>query len=470
MSAPTAAPAKKKSKLKMPHLLFLMLGLILLMSLLTYIVPAGQFATDPETGALIGDEFHLLGHQTPVNIWQALNYILPGFMNSSYVISLLLISGGCVGVIMGTGAFDEMVNWALYKLQDKGVSVLVPIVFMVIAIHGGFGGGDSMIALVPLGVMMAKKLRLDPIMAVALTFFASFTGFAVGPRRISTAQLMMDVPMYSGFVERTAIMLVIVIIGMLYTLRYARKISHDPKYSVMGAGPWYEDSSVDTAQSMTEAEFSPKAAFVTILFFAQYFVIVYMMSVLGMPNTILPAVQILVAIFCGLIYRQNLDTIGNAFAKGAQGMAFVATIIGLAGTMSLVMQNGNILHTIVYYACLPLRELSLGLASVGMSAIISVINLLVPSASAKMAILIPIIKPMAESLGMSGNLAVSAFQFGDGFTNLVTPALGATAGSLAIAGVPLSKWLKWALPITLLMLVVSWIILYFLGSVGWTGV
>ena len=64
MSAPTAAPAKKKSKLKMPHLLFLMLGLILLMSLLTYIVPAGQFATDPETGALIGDEFHLLGHQT----------------------------------------------------------------------------------------------------------------------------------------------------------------------------------------------------------------------------------------------------------------------------------------------------------------------------------------------------------------------------------------------------------------------
>ena len=227
MSAPTAAPAKKKSKLKMPHLLFLMLGLILLMSLLTYIVPAGQFATDPETGALIGDEFHLLGHQTPVNIWQALNYILPGFMNSSYVISLLLISGGCVGVIMGTGAFDEMVNWALYKLQDKGVSVLVPIVFMVIAIHGGFGGGDSMIALVPLGVMMAKKLRLDPIMAVALTFFASFTGFAVGPRRISTAQLMMDVPMYSGFVERTVILLVIITIGMLYTLHYARKIAKD---------------------------------------------------------------------------------------------------------------------------------------------------------------------------------------------------------------------------------------------------
>lgn len=124
MSAPTAAPAKKKSKLKMPHLLFLMLGLILLMSLLTYIVPAGQFATDPETGALIGDEFHLLGHQTPVNIWQALNYILPGFMNSSYVISLLLISGGCVGVIMGTGRLRR--DGQLGPLQTPGQGRIGP--------------------------------------------------------------------------------------------------------------------------------------------------------------------------------------------------------------------------------------------------------------------------------------------------------------------------------------------------------
>ena len=327
-----------------------------------------------------------------------------------------------------------------------------------------------MIALVPLGVMMAKKLRLDPIMAVALTFFASFTGFAVGPRRISTAQLMMDVPMYSGFVERTVILLVIITIGMLYTLHYARKIAKDPTKSAMGNTDWMETYHAETGDEMEVVAFNRRAALVTVLFFAQYFVIVYMMTVLGMANTIMPAVQIPVAILCGLIYGQNLDKIGAAFAKGTSGMAFVAAVIGLAGTMSLVMENGNILHTIVYYACLPLRELSLGLASVGMSAIVAFLNLFVPSASAKMAILIPIIKPMAESLGMSGNLAVSAFQFGDGFTNLVTPALGATAGSLAIAGVPLSKWLKWALPITLLMLVVSWIILYFLGSVGWTGV
>lgn len=278
--------------------------------------------------------------------------------------------------------------------------------------------------------------------------------------------------MYSGFVERTVILLVIITICMFYTLHYARKISKDPTKSAMGNTDWMETYHAETGDGMEVVAFNPRAALVTVLFFAQYFVIVYMMTMLGMENTITPtpAVQIPVAIHCGLIYGQNLDKIGAAFAKGTSGMAFVAAVIGLAGTMSLVMENGNILHTIVYYACLPLRELSLGLASVGMSAIVAFLNLFVPSASSKMAILIPIIKPMAESLAMSGNLAVSAFQFGDGFTNLVTPALGAPASSLAIAGVPLSKWLKWALPITLLMLVISWIILYFLGSVGWTGV
>lgn len=276
--------------------------------------------------------------------------------------------------------------------------------------------------------------------------------------------------MYSGFVERTVILLFIITICMFYTLHYARKISKDPTKSAMGNTDWMETYHAETGDGMEVVAFNPRATLVTVLFFAQYFVIVYMMTMLGMENTITPAVQIPVAIHCGLIYGQNLDKIGAAFAKGTSGMAFVAAVIGLAGTMSLVMENGNILHTIVYYACLLLRKLSLGLASVGMSAIVAFLNLFVPSASSKMAILIPIIKPMAESLAMSGNLAVSAFQFGDGFTNLVTPALGAPANSLAIAGVPLSKWLKWALPITLLMLVISWIILYFLGSVGWTGV
>ena len=96
-------------------------------------------------------------------------------------VGLLLISGGCVGVIMGTGAFDEMVNWALYKLQDKGINVLVPVVFFIYCFIGAFASGDQIIAMVPVGLMFAKKLRLDPIIGMSIVILAYFVGGLSSP-------------------------------------------------------------------------------------------------------------------------------------------------------------------------------------------------------------------------------------------------------------------------------------------------
>ena len=263
-------------------------------------------------------------------------------------------------------------------------------------------------------------------------------------------------------------MFIIIFVAMMYTLRYAIKISKDPSKSAMGHTEWLSDSA-PSEQDLTEVKFNPRAAIVTFLFFAQYALIVYMNSVLGMGVKVMPAVMFIVCITCGLISGMSFDQIGNAFAKGTGGMAFVAAIIGMAGTMSLVMAQGNILHTVVYVLASPLKGLGQGLAAIGISLVVTVINVFIPSASAKQAILIPIIQPIAETLGIAGNLAVNAFMYGDGYTNLVTPALGVTAGSLALCGIPINKWLKWVLPIVLVMVVISFASLYVLGAIGWTG-
>ena len=159
-----AATSKPKKKgLKMPHLLVLILSLLVLMSLMTYIIPAGQFGTDPETGAILSDQFHLLGYQTPVNPWRALTLILDGLTSSGMIIGLLLAAGGYTGVVLSTKAIDETVDYAIYKLQDKGINVLIPVVFFIYCFIGAFASGDQIIAMVPVGLMFAKKLRLDPI-------------------------------------------------------------------------------------------------------------------------------------------------------------------------------------------------------------------------------------------------------------------------------------------------------------------
>lgn len=460
------AAKPKKSGFKMPHLLFLMLGLICFMCLMTFLIPAGEFQKD-EAGNLMGDNFQFVGAQSPVNPWQALLMMLQGLQNSSLTISLLLIGGGTIGIILDTGAIDEMMNWAIYKLQDKGLAVLLPVVFFLMGILGAFGGGDQLVALVPVGVIFAKKLRLDPIMAAAVTFYALMIGFSTGPTKLMIPQLMMEVPIYSGFGYRSIVMLVAIFVGMFFTVRYAQKITKDPSKSAMGNTDWLAE--MGDVGEIKAYEFSPKATLVVFLFFAQYAVIVVGMLAFKQTNALMIAVQLPVSIICGLIYGMSTDQIGRSFAKGVGGMAFVGVVIGFAGTMSLVMNTGKILHTVVYYATLPLKGLGKGFAAIGISCVIMFINVFVPSASAKAAILFPIVKPMSEALGLSPQVAVSSFQFGDGFTNMITPALGWTVGSLEIAKVPYDKWLKWALPSVLVLTVVCWAFLYHMSITDWMG-
>ena len=461
MSAPTAAPAKKKSKLKMPHLLFLMLGLILLMSLLTYIVPAGQFATDPETGAILSDQFHLLGYQTPVNPWRALTLILDGLTSSGMIVGLLLAAGGYTGVVLSTKAIDETVDYAIYKLQDKGINVLVPVVFFIYCFIGAFASGDQIIAMVPVGLMFAKKLRLDPIIGMSIVILAYFVGGLSSPTGAMLPQLTMGLELYSGFFVRFVIFLVLSTVAML--------VAKDPRNSVMDPADWLDQESTGAADSLKAVELSRSSAIVVVLFLLQPIVSLILVSVIGEPRGAMVAVMLIWAFLCGKIKGLSTDEIGGRFTKGAGGMAFVGFIIGCAASMSLVMSQGNILHTIVYYACLPLKELSVGAAAIGMSFVITLINIVIPSASAKVAILCPIIQPMCETLGIPLQVGVSAFMFGDKLTNILSPFLGITVGSLALANIPYNKYAKWVLPILVILAAVSYVCLFVLAQIGWQG-
>lgn len=128
----------------------------------------------------------------------------------------------------------------------------------------------------------------------------------------------------------------------------------------------------------------------------------------------------------GVIAGMSADEIAKHFVKGLAGMAFVGFVIGLARSVSIILTNGNILDTIVYVATQPLMALPKWCAPVGMSLIISVINPIIPSATSKAAIFVPILKPMGEVLGLTPEMIVQAFQYGDGFTNIISPLLGWT--------------------------------------------
>lgn len=465
----TATLEKKKKGFKMPHLLWIMIGLLLLCSVLTYIIPAGQFGTDA-SGNIIGDQFNFLGAQTPVNPIEALLQIFPGMMGAAAVIFAVMISGAAIQVFLDTGTFDRVLNVATYKLQGKGQTLLISVMFILMVYLGGFGGSDALIAIVPIGIVFAKKLKLDPLTALGISLFATMIGFGTGPTKTFVVQGLMGTPMFGAFLTRFIIMNVFMVAGLIMLLLYVKKITKDPTKSPMYSEGWRPGADA-TDEALAAAKLDWRVIVNMILFVIQW-VVITVYGIVGDSASIFAVMVTVMFVFSiieGIIGGMKADEIGNSFAKGLASMAFVCFVIGMAKSVSLVLTNGNVLHTIVYAITLPLMALPRWISTVGMTLVVAVINPIIPSATSKAAILVPIFKPMGEVLGLHPEMVVQAYQFGDGFTNLVSPLLAWTMGGVAMAKVPFGKWVKWAFPKVLILIALSCVIITLLTVSGWTG-
>ncbi len=459
----------KKKGFKMPHLLWIMVGLILLCSLLTYIIPAGQYGVD-ENGAILSDQFQYLGYQTPVNPVAAFLNIYQGMVESANIIFIVMICGACIEVSMATKCFDKLMDWALYKFRDSGQTILITVMFCLMVYLGGFGGSDALIAIVPIGILFAKKMRLDPICAMGMSTFATLIGFGTGPTKTMVVQGLMGTRLYGAFVSRFIFMNCFMAAGLVMVMSYVKKIQADPTKSLMYQDGWRPGGEI-SGEALKEGNMNWRVAANLFLFIGQFvFVVVY--GMVGGPYStyaVMAAVMMGVAVVQGILAGMSADEIGNTFVKGLAGMAFVGFVIGMARTVSIVLAGGGVLHTIVHALTVPLAGLPSWVSTIGMMLVITVINPIIPSATSKAAILVPIVKPIGEVLGLTPEIMVQAFQFGDGFTNIVSPLLGWTVGSLAMAGVPIQTWMKWALPKVLCLIGLACIIMFGLTITGWTG-
>lgn len=461
----------KKKGFKMPHLLWLMLGLIIICSLLTYVVPAGQFATD-ESGAIVGSEFNFLGYQTPVDPITAFMNIFPGLIGSAQVIFIVMVCGASIEVFLATKSFDKLLDWALYKMQGKSDTAIIVVMFILMVYLGAFGGSDALIAIVPIGIVFAKKLKLDNVSALGVSMFATMIGFGTGPTKVYVVQGLMGTRPYGAFVSRFIIMNVFMLVALWMVLSYINKIRKDPTKSLMYNDGWRPGADMEGADTELKAvEMDWKTIVNMILFIGQY-VVITIYGLVGDASqlfTVMAGVQIFVCIVQGLLMGMDLDELGNTFARGLAGMAFVGFVIGMARTISIVLTDGNILHTIVYVLTLPLMNLPRWIATIGMTLVIAIINPVIPSATSKAAILVPIIKPIGEVLGLEAEMVVQTFQFGDGFTNIISPILGWTVGSVAMAKVPIPTWMRWAVPRVLGLIGLSCAFILLMTVIGWTG-
>ncbi len=393
---------KQRLNFKMPDTYVLIFYMIILAAVLTYIIPAGKFdMVKSASGRMVVDAktFHYIS-QTPVGFMDLLLAIPKGLIAAGNIILILFIIGGVFKIIQETNALDLSVYAAVQRFGNS-VLLLIPILVVLTGFLGTAGVFiSSCLPFIPLGLIIAKQMKLDAIFAVAVIFLGSHVGFMVSPICPLTtiiAQQIAGLPLYSGMAFRTTVTICLLLIAILYISWYARRVRQDSKNSYLN----------EFANDISKDGYTPKEAYglkhvvILVAFFSAFILFAYGSKEWKWGLTHLGAVLIPVGLLGGLLNKMSPDEMAKTFVKGAQGMIYGGLLIGFASAISVVLAQGNIMHTIIYSLAKPLALVGPTASAIGMFIVNAIFNVFVPSGSGQAMIVMPIMAPLADLIGIS---------------------------------------------------------------------
>ncbi|KRG08216.1 Na+/H+ antiporter NhaC family protein [Staphylococcus sp. NAM3COL9] len=474
-TTPEQTETKVKRKFQLPHVLLMMLMMMMFACLLTYVIPAGQFDTSKD-GSMIQGTYHAIS-QNPVNPFYAITLILNGGIQSAQTITLLLFIGGAMGGILQLDSVTKLTNYMIFRFEHAGALPLIIGLFSLMAFIGFFVGGDQMIVFVTLGVILVNRLKLDPIMALAITFLPLYMAFSISPSGMAKIGQIVypEVALYSGYGGRAIMYAVFLIITLLYVIWYARRVIKDPNKSMMPTQTWLfkhkEKSNDDMA--IEDRQVNWRDIIVAALVIVTPIILALGNGMLNWTekygNGVFITVFGISFVLAYLIKRKGTTAMVDGFLEGAKPMLVVAFAIIMANTISVILEKGKILSTIVNGLTTQLDGSSSGMVAVIVFIVAGIFNFLVPSGSGLMSVMIPILQPVTNALGVNDQMLLTSLSFGGGLGNLITPTLGATVGAIAIAKANFGSWFKFMAPLFLIWIVAGSVILYIFTAVGWTG-
>lgn len=411
-------------------------------------------------------------------------------------------------------------KWEKSKLLKKiGVNniILTGIMFIFSLFGAVFGMSEETIAFTIIFVPLAISMGYDSIVGVSLCFVAAALGFAgafLNPFTVGIAQGLSNLPLFSGIEYRIFMWFVINFVGFAFILRYASKIHKNPEKSLV----YEEDSYWRNRNSETSVDFKftvPKMAWISFVLLSAsliLFAIFYPISIMKIGNSSIrfPAVPVSTTVFIlagflslrktvhyyilnllsftivfliigvmgynwyvmeiatlflalgilsGIAIGKTANEFTRSFIEGAKDILSAAMVVGLAGGIIVILKDGKIIDTILYYVSQSMADLG-KVGSISMMYLIQTfLNIFIPSGSGKAALTMPMMSQFSDLVGISRQATVVAFQLGDGFTNMITPTSGVLIGVLGIARIPYEKWFKWVIPFIIVLTVLGFLLL-----------
>lgn len=437
----------KKTFLSAVIILFV---LLMAAGILTRVLPMGQYEYELVDGleTMVPDSFHFIDEEPlKVSAWLlapiSVLFTEEGIVVISIILFLMII-GGAIHVLNEVKVLETLIQKVVNTFKHNKKLLIRIITFIFMSLGAFVGIFEEVIPLVPMIIVLSTALGYDVFMGLGMSMLATGLGFAAAvsnPFTIGVAQKISRIPMFSGAGYRFLIFIVVYMILNIFLDLYGKKVEKESDGSI----------EFDTsASSLAMTWFLISILLLMVLIVLSPFIPV--ISSYNLP--IIGLLFLMAGIGCGLLSKRGLKTF-KIFSVGAINMLPAVLLILLATGIKHIIQTGHIMDTILYYASEFILNSSSLVAILIVYGLVLFLNFFIGSGSAKAFIVMPIIAPLMDMIGISRQMAVLAFQFGDGFSNILYPTNAVLLISLGLAGISYTKWFKWIIKLQLILVVVS---------------
>ncbi len=478
-TAQTATPpsdAERKASFQIPHIYVILFCFIAIAALATYFVPAGEYEriAGPNGRTTIDADSFKYIESTPVGLVDFMLAVPRGLMSAGEVVFFTFMIGGMFMVLRRTGIIEIGVDKLSRKFSERSL-LMIPVLMSVFAVVATIIGTQELtLVYVPVILPLMIALRFDSVTAAGVALCATTAGFSAGvlnPINTGLGQQLSNLPLYSGYGLRALVFVLMLGAAILFVIRYARKVRANPQTSLMLNEASEADKRHAYQHSTDEGALMANgrqrlAAIATFLFFGLlvYGVLVekwFMMEMAGL--------FIIMGIVVGLIAGLSTEDICEGFNTGFRDVLVGAMIAGVARGVAVMLEGGHIMDTLVNGLGTLVGGLPPIMSAIGMYLAQLGFNFVVPSGSGQALVTMPIMAPLSDLIGVTRQTAVLAYQLGDGIGNILFPTSGYFMATLAIAGVPWQKWVKFFFPLFCVWVLIAIGFLIFAQSTQWVG-
>lgn len=498
--------SSKKKRFSMPSSYTVLFLIIVVIAILTWFVPAGEYAVD-DAGNIISGSYQVV-EQHPQGIWDIFMAPVKGMIGTETTpgaieVSLfIIVVGGFLGVVNRTGALDTGIAEIVknYKGREKA---LIPILMFVFALGGTtYGMAEETMAFYSLIIPVMVAVGFDTLVAVSVVLLGSGVGVlasTVNPFATGVASQALGISPGEGIIWRLIFFVVMYAIATLFVYRYAVKVQNDPSKSLVYNN--YQKDQEKFVSTGIKEKMNTRQKVVMFLFGLAFFIMILGLVpwstlnenwtffetindwLMGLPivGTVLGQQMValgnwyfmeitmlffLMAVLIGIFYRIPEGEIVSNFLEGARDLLGVALVVALARGIQVIMNEGMITATILHFGEQNLSGLSPVLFSILTYIFYIPMSFLIPSTSGLAAATMGIMGPLGSFADVPQHVVITAYQAASGIINLITPTSGVVMGALAIAGIPLTTWWKFTAKLIAVIFIVSCIILGIAAVLG----